>query len=168
MNPFQTIYSILFLIRGTFRSEREELPVPRTIVYKFQVGKLVRRHQHRPHVFGLLVFKIPTVKTNYDAIIILRRLRFVREFIFGHRCQMTHVSDVRLYDNVRNSAVSPKTFFDKCFSDHFVIRGTVSYFRERNAYTWKGWIVFRVVHFITHNNISVYLSIYLSIYHSNF
>jgi hypothetical protein len=176
LNSFQTIlsilfysilfYSILFLIRGTFRSEREELPVPGAIVYKFQVGKLIRRHQNGSHVFSFLVFKIPTIKMNYDAIIILRRFRFARSCVFGRSCQMTYISDVRLYDNVSNSAISPKTFFDKCFSDQFVVRGTVSYFRERNTYTWKGWIVFRIVHFINHNNISTYL--YLSIILSNF
>jgi hypothetical protein len=162
-------------MRGTFRSERKELPVPRTVVYKFQVGKLVRRHQYRSHVFGFLVFKIPAVKMNYDAIIILRRFRLGtgmrrRECMFGRSCQMTYVSSVRLYDNVSNTAVSLKTFFDKCFSDQFIIHRSVSYFREWNAYTWKGCIVSWVVHFITHNNISIYLyvslRIYLSIYHT--
>ena len=144
--------SILFETELIFWPKCEELPVPWSIVYKFQVGRLVRRHQHRPDVFGFLVFKIPAVKMNYDAIIILSNLRFVRNCVFGRSCQMAYVSNMRLYDNVRNSAVSPKTFFDECFSDQFVVRGTVPHFRERNAYTWKGCIISWVVHFITHNN----------------
>jgi len=128
-------------MHGTFRPEREELPVPWAVVYELQVGKLVRRHQNRSHVFGFLVFKIPTIKMNYNAIIILRRLRLGtrrRDCVFRCSCQMTYVSGVRLYDNVSNTTVSFKTFFDKCFSDHFIIRGSISYFREWNAYTWKG------------------------------